>query len=373
MPRKARPDVWLALAVAVLVALGIVMIYSASAFVAEREHQAPYHYLVRQLVWAALGTLALLGAYRVDYRRWRRLALPAGLVVLALLVAVLVPPFAHLKGGVRRWLSLGPLAFQPSEFAKLGLLVFLSAALANKRERVLAEGVRALLPELGLCVACLVLVMIEPDLGTTLTLAAALGALLYVGGLRLRTLLGAVALVLPAVAWSLVRHPYQRDRLVNFLDPWRDAQGKGFQAVQAFLALGRGGVAGTGPAGSRQKLFFLPAPHTDFILAVIGEELGFIGLVFVISLFALILWRGVRAALRAPDLFGTYLAFGITFCIFLQAMINTGVVAGLLPTKGLTLPFLSYGGTSLVATMAAAGVLLNISQHGVAARAGDAA
>ena len=373
MPRKARPDVWLALAVAVLVALGIVMIYSASAFVAEREHEAPYHYLVRQLVWAVIGTAALLAAYRVDYRRWRRLALPGGIVVLALLVAVLVPPFAHVKANVHRWLTLGPFAFQPSEFAKLGLLVFLAAGLASKRERVLAEGWRALVPELGLCCACLVLVMLEPDLGTTLTLAAALGALLYVGGLRLRTLAGGVALVLPALAWSLVRHPYQRDRLEIFLNPWSDAQGKGFHAVQAFLALGRGGVAGTGPAGSRQKLFFLPAPHTDFILAVIGEELGFLGLVFVMSLFAILLWRGMRIALRAPDLFGSYLAFGITFCIFLQAMINTGVVAGLLPTKGLTLPFLSYGGTSLVATMAAVGVLLNISQHGVVVRPGNGA
>jgi len=368
MPRKARPDVWLALAVTVLVVLGAVMIFSASAFVAVREHQAPHHYLVRQLVWAAVGTAVLVAVYHVDYRRWRGLALPAALVVLALLVAVLVPPFAQVRGGVRRWLSLGPLAFQPTELAKLGLVVFLSASLVNKRARVLGEGVRALVPELGLLVACLLLVMLEPDLGTTVTLAAALVALLWVGGVRLRTLLWAVPLAAPPLAWSLVRHPYQRARILSFLDPWSDAQGKGFQAVQAFLALGRGGVAGTGPGGSRQKLFFLPAPHTDFILAVIGEELGFLGLAFVMALFGLILWRGMRAALRAPDLFGTYLAFGLTFCIFLQAMINTGVVAGLLPTKGLTLPFLSYGGTSLVASMAAVGVVLNISQHGVAPR-----
>ncbi len=373
MPRKARPDVWLALAVSVLVVLGIVMIYSASAFVAEREHQAPHHYLLRQSAWALVGTAALVAALRVDYRRWRELATPIGLGVLVLLVAVLVPPFAQVKGGVRRWMSLGPIDFQPSEIAKLGLVVFLSAALARKRERILAEGWRPLVPELILCGACLLLVMIEPDLGTTVTLATALGALLFVGGLRLRALFIAVAAAAPALAWSLVRHPYQRDRLLTFLDPWRDAQGKGFQAVQAFLALGRGGLAGTGPGGSRQKLFFLPAPHTDFILAVIGEELGFLGLVFVMALFALILWRGMRAALRAPDLFGTYLAFGITFFVFLQAMINTGVVVGLLPTKGLTLPFLSYGGTSLVATMAAIGVLLNVSQHGVAARRGGEA
>ena len=372
MPSKARPDIWLAIPVTILVVVGIVMIYSASAFVAVRDHEPPHYFLVRQLIWAALGAGALAVASGVDYRHYRRFALPAGIAVLLLLVAALVPPFSHVKGGVHRWIGLGPVDFQPSEFAKLGLMVFLAAALVKKRDLLAAAGWRSLLPELGLVAACLLLVMVEPDLGTTITLAASLGALLFVGGLRLRNLLWVVAGALPLLAWSLYRHPYQRHRILTFLDPWSDAQGKGFQAVQAFLALGRGGFAGTGPGGSRQKLFFLPAPHTDFILAVIGEELGFIGLLFVMSLFGVVLWRGMRAALRAPDLFGTYLAFGLTFCLFLQVVINTGVVVGLLPTKGLTLPFLSYGGTSLVASMATIGVLLNISRHGVATRREEA-
>jgi cell division protein FtsW len=367
MPRKALPDVWIVIPVTLLVILGIVMIYSASAFVAVREHKPQHYFLVRQLVWAVLGSGALVAAYHLDYRKYRPLAGPIAAVVLVLLLAVLVPPFGHVKGGVRRWIGLGPVDFQPSEFAKIGLMIFLAAVLAKKREQI-RDNVKALGPELGLVVVCLLLVMVEPDLGTTITLAASLAALLYVGGMKLRYLLYTGCAAVPALIVSLIRHPYQRDRIMTFIDPWRDAQGKGFQVVQGFLALGRGGMSGTGPAASRQKLFFLPAPHTDFILAVIGEELGFLGLALVIGLFGLILWRGMRVALRAPDLFGTYLAFGLTFCLFLQVVINTGVVVGLLPTKGLTLPFLSYGGTSLVASMAAMGVLLNISQHGVSSQ-----
>ncbi len=369
MPRKALPDIWLTLPVLVLVVLGIVMIYSASAFVAVREHKPQYYFLVRQLAWAVVGGGALAVVYRVDYRAYRRWALPAAGLVLLLLVAVLVPPFGHFKAGVRRWIGLGPLDFQPSEFAKLGLMVFLAAVLSIKRDVFLKRGWRAILPELAIVGAALGLIRLEPDLGTTITLGVSVGALLFVGGLRLKNLLVCGGVGAAAVAVSLYHNAYQLDRIRTLFDPWSAARGKGYQTVQAFLALGRGGVAGTGPAASRQKLFFLPAPHTDFILAVIGEELGFLGLFLVVALFGLILWRGMRVALRAPDLFGTYLAFGLTFCLFLQAVINIMVVAGLLPTKGLTLPFLSYGGTSLVASLVAVGVLLNISRHGVAARA----
>ncbi len=369
MPRKANADIWLVLPVTLLVVLGIVMIYSASAFVAVRGHKPQYYFLVRQLVWAAIGAGALVLAYRIDYRTYRRWALPAAIATLVLLVAVLIPPIGHFKGGVRRWIGLGPVDFQPSELAKIGLMIFLSSVLAAKRGPFLREGWKAILPELLAVGACLGLIMLEPDLGTTITLAASLGALLFVGGLRLRPLLICGGVGALAVSWSLYHNAYQRARVMTFLDPWSAARGKGYQTVQAFIALGRGGIAGTGPAGSRQKLFFLPAPHTDFILAVIGEELGFIGLVLVVALFGVILWRGMRTALRAPDMFGTYLGFGLTFCLFLQAVINIMVVAGLMPTKGLTLPFLSYGGTSLVASLVAVGILLNISQHGVSAKA----
>jgi cell division protein FtsW len=365
MPRKSLPDLWLVLPVIVLVVLGIVMIYSASAFVAVREHRPQYYFLLRQLVWTVIGGAALAVAYRIDYRAYRRWALPAAGAVLLLLVVVLVPPFGHVKSGVRRWIGLGPVDFQPSELAKLGLMIYLAAVLAAKREKFVRDGWKGILPELAVVGGALALILIEPDLGTTITLAASLVALLFVGGLRVKNLLVLGVVGAFGVAVSLVRNPYQWQRIRTFFDPWSVAQSSGYQTIQGFLALGRGGLIGTGAAGSRQKLFFLPAPHTDYILAVIGEELGFLGMVLVVALFGAILWRGMRIALRAPDLFGTYLAFGLTFCLFLQAVINIMVVAGLLPTKGLTLPFLSYGGTSLVASLAAIGILLNISRHGV--------
>jgi len=369
MPRPARTDIWLVLPVTLLVILKIVMIYSASAFVAVKKNQPQYFFLVRQLVWAAIGIGALALVYRIDYRTYQRWARLSAVGVAALLVGVLLPFIGHAKAGVHRWIGIGPVDFQPSELAKLGLMIFLAAVLSAKRESFVKRGWKAILPELGVVGLCLGLIMLEPDLGTTITLAASLGAVLFVGGLSLRPLLICGGAGLFAVSVSLYFNAYQRARVSTFLDPWSVAQGKGYQTVQAFLALGRGGIAGTGPAGSRQKLFFLPAPHTDFILAVIGEELGFIGLVLVVALFGVILWRGMRIALRAPDLFGTYLAFGLTFCLFLQAVINIMVVAGLMPTKGLTLPFLSYGGTSLVASLVSVGILLNIAQHGVSVKA----
>ncbi len=267
-----------------------------------------------------------------------------------------------MKAGVRRWIEIGPLTFQPSELAKLGLIVFLAHVLVKKRDQV-RNGVVALAPELGFLALCLLLIMFEPDLGSAVTLGTTMAALLFVGGLKKRDLVLAALFGLPAVLYSILQHPYQKARVLSFMDPWKDPLGNGFQVIQSFLALGRGGMLGLGPAASRQKLFFLPAPHTDFVLAVIGEEMGFAGLVVVMALFGLILWRGMRIAMQAPDLFGTYLAFGLTFSLFLQAMLNAGVVAGVLPTKGMTMPFLSYGGTSLVISLAAIGILLNISQN----------
>lgn len=367
MPRKANPDFLLLVLVTVLVVLGVVMIYSASAIVALKDYKTPYYYLYRQLIWVAVGSVVLWTAVRIDYHHYRHFAaLVAGGAVL-LLVAVLVPPFGSVKAGVRRWIDLGPLAFQPSELAKPALVIFLSHVLVKKRDQV-ARSVAALAPELIVLAVCLLLIMFEPDLGTAVTIGTTMAALLFVGGIKKRDLLLSALFALPAVVYSIAQHPYQKARVLSFIDPWKDPFGSGFQIIQSFLALGRGGILGLGPAASRQKLFFLPAPHTDFVLAVIGEELGFAGLAMVITLFGLILWRGMRIALRAPDLFGTYLAFGLTFTLFLQAMLNAGVVAGVLPTKGLTMPFLSYGGTSLVVSLAGVGILMNISQNSVAKR-----
>lgn len=368
MPRKVQPDFFLLIIVTVLVGIGVAMIYSASAILALKDYKTPYYYLQRQLIWAAVGTAALWAGLRFDYRHYRHLASLIALLVAFLLVAVLSPPLGSVKAGVRRWIEIGPLTFQPSELAKPGLIIFLAHVLVKKRDQI-RKGIIVLAPELGFLALCLLLIMFEPDLGSTVTLGATMGALLFVGGLKKRDLALAALVGLPAVVYSILQHPYQKARMLSFWDPWKDPFGSGFQVIQSFLALGRGGVLGLGPAASRQKLFFLPAPHTDFVLAVIGEEMGFAGLAAVIILFGLLLWRGLQIALRAPDLFGTYLAFGLTFSLFLQAMLNAGVVAGLLPTKGMTMPFLSYGGTSLVVSLAAVGILLNISQNSAAKRA----
>jgi len=362
MPRKVRPDFFLLFVVTILVGIGVAMIYSASAIVALKDFKTPYYYLQRQLAWSAVGAVALWAGLRFDYRHYRHLATMIALAALLLLVAVLSPPLASVKAGVRRWIEIGPVTFQPSEVAKLGLIVFLAHVLVKKRDQV-RNGVVALAPELGFLALCLLLIMFEPDLGSAVTLGVTMAALLFVGGLKKRDLVLAALFGLPAVVYSILQHPYQKARVLSFMDPWKDPLGNGFQVIQSFLALGRGGMLGLGPAASRQKLFFLPAPHTDFVLAVIGEEMGFAGLVVVMALFGLILWRGMRIAMQAPDLFGTYLAFGLTFSLFLQAMLNAGVVAGVLPTKGMTMPFLSYGGTSLVISLAAIGILLNISQN----------
>ncbi len=365
MPRKSRPDFVLIVLVTIMVGIGVVMIYSASAIVALKDYKTPYYYLQRQLLWTAVGAVALWMGLRVDYHHYRHFAAVIAAAAAFLLVAVLAPPFGGLRAGVRRWIEIGPLTFQPSELAKPGLTIFLAHVLVKKKDR-LQKSVVALAPELVFLALCLLLIMFEPDLGSAVTLGATMAALLFVGGIKKRDLLLAALFGLPAVVYSIAQHPYQRARVLSFIDPWKDPFGSGFQIIQSFLALGRGGVLGLGPAASRQKLFFLPAPHTDFVLAVIGEELGFAGLAAVIILFGLILWRGVRISLRAPDLFGTYLAFGLTFSLFLQAVLNAGVVAGLLPTKGMTMPFLSYGGTSLVISLAGIGILLNISQNSVA-------
>lgn len=364
MPKKARPDFFLLVLVTVLVGIGIAMIYSASAIVSLKIHNSPYYYLQRQLLWAVVGAVVLWIGLHIHYQHYRRLALILALLVAGLLVGVLIPPIGTVVGEVRRWVRVGPVFFQPSEVAKLVLVIFLAHVLVKKKDR-LREGIAVLAPELIFIAICLLLIMFEPDLGSALTLGATMAGLLFVGGLRKRDLLMAVLAGLPAVIYSILRHPYQKERVLSFWDPWKDPYGSGFQIIQSFLALGRGGLLGLGPAASRQKLFFLPAPHTDFVMAIIGEEMGFAGLATVIALFGLIFWRGMRISLHAPDLFGTYLAFGMTFCLFLQVILNAGIVAGLLPTKGMTLPFLSYGGTSLVVSLAAVGILLNISQYTV--------
>jgi cell division protein FtsW len=353
---------WLFGAALLLLSVGIVMVYSASAIMAADRFGDPHFFLKKQLFWALLGSLALLGALRVDYRwleRWQW-AILAGAAVL--LILVLVPPLTQPINGTRRWLRFGPVSLQPAEIAKLALVIFLAAWLARHRER-LDDLRRGLLPPLGVAGGLAALVLAQPDLGNCLALIAVTLALLFLGGGPARYLVALALCALPLLATAILIAPYRLRRVTAFLDPWSDPRGGGFQIIQSWLALGSGGWFGRGVGESRQKLFYLPEAHTDFIFAVVGEELGFAGALVVLAGFVVLIWRGLRVGLRAPDAFGAYLALGITTLIAVQTLVNLGVVTGSLPTKGLPLPFISFGGSALVTTMLATGVLLNISQE----------
>jgi cell division protein FtsW len=362
MPRKVTPDMWLFGVAVVLVSAGVVMVYSASAIVAADRFQDPYFFLKKQLFWALLGSVTMLAAVRVDYRKLERFVLPALIVAGVLLVLVLVPPFGQAINGTRRWIRFGVVSFQPAELAKLALVFYLAAFVA-RRQDVLGEVRRGLAPPLAVAGLFAGLVVYQPDLGNCLTLVALTFGLLSLGGAPVRHLLWALAPAVPLVIAAVWLAPYRMRRITAFVDPWSDARGSGFQIIQSWLAFGNGGLTGQGIGGSRQKLFYLPEAHTDFIFAVVGEELGFLGAAVFVALFAVLVWRGLRIALRTPEPFGAYLALGITLLIATQVLVNLGVVTGLLPTKGLPLPFVSFGGSALLMTMLSTGVLLNISQH----------
>ena len=353
---------WLFGVAVVLLSAGVVMVYSASAIVAADRFRDPYFFLKKQLFWALLGSVAMLVAVRVDYRHLEKLVTPALIVAGVLLVLVLVPPFGQAINGTRRWIRLGVVSFQPAELAKLALVLYLAAFVARGQEQ-LSDLRRGLLPPLLVAGVFAALVFVQPDLGNCLTLIALTFGLLYLAGSPARYLGWALAPALPLLAIAIYAAPYRLRRMTAFWDPWSDARGSGFQIIQSWLAFGNGGLLGQGIGGSRQKLFYLPESHTDFIFAVIGEELGFVGAAVFVALFAVLIWRGLRVGLRAPDAFGTHLALGITLLIAIQTLLNLGVVTGLLPTKGLPLPFISFGGSALLVTMVGTGVLLNISQH----------
>jgi cell division protein FtsW len=362
MPRKLAPDVWLFGVAIVLLSVGVVMVYSASAIVAADRFHDPYFFLKKQVFWALLGAACLWLAIKVDYRRLEGFVLPLLIFTGILLVLVLVSPLGQAINGTRRWIRLGPVSFQPAELAKLALVLYLAAFLAKKRE-VIEDLRRGILPPLAVAGLLAALVLAQPDLGNCLTLITLTFTLLFLAGGRARHLGLILAAALPPLVVAIWAAPYRLRRIVAFLDPWSDPRGSGFQIIQSWLALGNGGIFGQGIGASRQKLFYLPESHTDFIFAIIGEELGFVGAAAVVALFVVLVWRGLRIGLRAPDPFGGYLALGITVLIATQTLVNLGVVTGLLPTKGLPLPYLSFGGSALLVTMLSTGVLLNISQQ----------
>jgi cell division protein FtsW len=358
-------DNLLLLTVLILTGMGLVMVYSTSSIFAEERFGESQFFLSRQLFAAGLGMLAMWLAMHVNYELYRKLGVPFLLLSLILLTAVLVPGISPIRGS-RRWLTWHGFSFQPSELAKLAMIIFLAHSLARKSEgsggqEQIKNFQKGFLPYLVVSGIMIGLIFLEPDLGGALNLALLVFLMLFAAGTRISYLLAAGMVSAPMVFYLLASEEYRWQRIITFLNPWEHAQDTGWQLVQSFLAFGSGGIWGVGLGEGRQKLFYLPDAHTDFIFSVIGEELGLVGVVTVAGLFLVILTRGIRIALRAPSTFGCFLAVGLTAAIGLPALINMAVVMGLLPTKGLVLPFLSSGGSSLLINLVAAGILLNIS------------
>jgi cell division protein FtsW len=350
-----------------LALVGLVMVFSASAVVAGNRFHDSGYFLKRQLAWLAFGFLLLHLASRVDYIWWKRLSIPLIGIMTVLLVMVLVPSLGVAAKGARRWLRLGPISVQPAELVKLIAVIYLAAYLARKEDRitVLSSG---LLPSLIVVGLLSGLVLLEPDLGTVVVMGLVTVGMLFLGGARLSHLFTLGLCSVPVMLVLVLGSSYRRQRLLTFLAPWKDASDAGFQITQSFLAFGSGGPFGVGLGEGKQKLFFLPEAHTDFVLALVGEELGLVGTGAIILLFALFVVRGFQIASRARMPFGRYLGMGLTLLIGVQALVNACVVTGLLPTKGLTLPFVSYGGSSLVVSLLGVGILLNISRDRRAGR-----
>jgi cell division protein FtsW len=350
--------------VAALCAFGLVMVFSSSEVSGYLEYGNASYYFQRQIIWLVLGAVLGLLALGFDYHRLRGLAPIGAVVVVALLVLVLVPHIGVVRNGARRWFGVGSVTFQPAEAAKIVAVVYLARWLEKSTDRVRSLR-RGLLPFLAMLGGLVGLVLLEKDLGTSAILAAIAVAMFLVAGARWRHLVAVLAMAVGAMAVLIKLEPYRYSRMLTYLNPWADSLNTGFQGVQSVLALGSGGLLGVGLGNSIQKYQWLPEAHTDFIFAIIGEELGLVGTVLVLLLFCFLAYRGYRAALRAPDTFGLLLATGITTWLIFQAFVNMAAVTLTLPTTGIPLPFISFGGSSLSVSLAAVGLLLNISAQGV--------
>ena len=369
MARKLKSDKLLFTATLLLVCTSIVMVYSASAVIAREKWQQPYLLLFKQAAWVLIGLSLVPIVMRIDYRSYRQpLVIWTALGVAAVaLVAVL---FSTPVNGASRWLHVGPLGVQPSELAKLAIILFTAALLERRMDRI-DELSHALLP-IGLTTGAIVgLILVEPDLGTAVSVLVISSAMVFAAGISYRYVLGLVLVAVPALYVVVMASAYRVQRVMAFLDPWSDPQGSGYQMIQSMIAVGTGGFFGRGLMGGVQKLFYLPEPHNDFIYAVIAEELGLIGATTVLACFCVITWRGLRTAIRAPDRFGTFLAVGLTVMIAFQAFLNISVVTGIAPTKGIPLPFVSAGGSSLLINLLGMAILLNVSQHASSSNGGS--
>lgn len=362
MARKLKFDRLLFLTTLVLVAVSIVMVYSASNMMAAGPNRRPNFFLMKQALFAAMGLIAMFVTMRIDYERYREPRLILGFMGVSLLALVAVLIVGPEINGTHRWFSVAGVGIQPSELAKLAFILFTAAVLERRAERI-SEPKYALGPIAVVLVPALALITFQPDFGTSVVLLAIVAVMVFAAGLSWRYIVPGVLGIVPVLAAVAILEPYRWNRLTAFLDPWADRADTGYQAVQSFIAVGSGGLTGRGLGYSVGKLGYLPYSHTDFIYAVVGEELGLIGTTLLLVGFSVVTWRGLRTASRAPDAFGSYLALGLTAMIAFQAFVNMSMVIGLLPTKGIPLPFVSAGGSSLIMSLTGMGVLLNISQR----------
>ena len=354
-------DVKLLFPVLFLVGIGIVMVYSASSALALKKFGTGYYFLKKQMLFALLGIVVLVLCSHLPYRLFSSLTYPLLILALIFLAATLISGFGYSAGGATRWFRLGSFTFQPSEFARFALVIYLAYSM-NKKMDVLKDFYVGFLPHILVLFMFTVLIIFQPDFGSVLILGALTWVMLFVGGVRISHLIMSLVLIIPMAYFFMVSADYRSKRIMSFLNPWKYSADDGYQVVHSLMAFGTGGIWGTGIGKGYQKLFYLPEPHTDFIFSVIGEELGLLGVLIILGLYILIFWRGIFIARNCKDSFGSFVAIGLTTAIGLQICVNMGVALGLLPTKGLTLPFLSYGGTSLLLNMASIGILMNIGK-----------
>lgn len=345
-----------------LLAIGLTMVYSASAVWANFKFEDSFYFAKRQMLFAGVGIIAMFYIMNVDYWTWRSWSKVLIIACFILLILVLIPGIGRVRNGSQSWIGVGAFSIQPSEFMKLAMIAFLAKYL-SERQKLITSFKKGLLPSLSLVFLAFGMIMLQPDLGTGTVMVGTSIVMIFISGARIIHFAGLALLGVAGFVGLVLSAPYRIKRITSFLDPWQDPLGSGFQIIQSLYAIGPGGLFGLGLGQSRQKFFYLPEPQTDFIFAILAEELGFIGGSFILLLFSLLLWRGIRIALGAPDLYGSFLAVGIVAMVAIQVMINIGVVTGLMPVTGITLPFLSYGGSSLTLMLMAIGVLLNISRY----------
>jgi len=367
-PRQSiNYDIQLLFPVLFLVGIGIVMVYSASSALALKKFGSGYYFLKKQAIFALLGIVVLVTCRHFPYRFYRSLTYPFLVFSVILLAAIKLSGFGYSAGGSARWLRFGAFSFQPSEFVRFALVIYLAYSMDKKKDK-LQDFYVGFMPHILVLGILSALILIQPDFGSVLILGAVTWIMLFVGGVRLLHLFSALMVILPILGYFMISAEYRIKRLMTFLNPWKYPSDAGYQVVHSLMAFGTGGIWGTGIGNGYQKLFYLPEPHTDFIFSVIGEELGLMGVLIILGLYVLIFWRGIWIARNTEDSFGAFMAVGLTAAIGLQVCVNMGVALGLLPTKGLTLPFLSYGGSSLLMNMAAIGILMNIEAKNIQVR-----